>query len=332
MANLSVSNSWHKLTQQNIFIEFIDVTLRGCGQVMFQNNPLTGLLFFIAIFLGAYFESVPQAGFACLLGTLVATLTAYCYKLDKASLQAGLYGYNGCLVGIGLATFLTPSFYLWIIVIFGSIISVITTKALTNFLKNWGVAALTAPFVLVTWTILLASYTFFSIKGAALPHPVTPSQFTITTFQYLPQVSTLIPDIFRGVSEVFLLSSITVGVIFIIGLAVNSIWAAFFALLGSFISVIVAYFLQADLQTINVGLYSFSAVLTAIALGSTFNTPSIRVIIYTIIGVIFTVFVQGALDTALAPIGIPTLTMPFVLATWLFLIANKDFTVNTSAD
>ena len=332
MTKLASINIWHKLVQQNIFIEFIDVTLRGCGQVMFQNNPLTGLLFFIAIFLGAYFEGMPHAGFACLLGTLVATLTAYCYKLDKDSLQAGLFGYNGCLVGIGLATFLTPSFYLWIVVIFGSIVSVITTKALANFLKSCGVAALTAPFVLVTWTILLAGYAFFGIKGIGFPHPTTPDQFTTATAQYLPQVSVIIPDVFRGVSEVFLLSSMSVGIIFIIGLAVNSVSAAIYALLGSLISIIAAYFLQANLQTVNVGLYSFSAVLTAIALGSTFNKPSIRVTIYTILGVIFTVFVQGALDTALAPIGIPTLTMPFVLATWMFLVANQDFIVNNRAE
>lgn len=323
---------WHKLTQQNSLVEFIDVTLRGCGQVMFQNNPLTGLLFFIAIFLGAYFEGMLYVGLACLLGTLVATLTAYCYRLDKASLQAGLFGYNGCLVGIGLATFLTPSFYLWLMVILGSIVSVITTKALVNLLKGWGLSALTAPFVLVTWTILLASYTFFGIKGVALPHPFMPTQFTAPSTVYLPYTSIIIPDIFRGVSEVFLLSSMAVGIIFVIGLAVNSIWAAVYALLGSFISVIASYFLQANPETINTGLYSFSAVLTAIAIGCTFNTPSIRVTLYTIIGVIFTVFVQGALDTALAPLGIPTLTMPFVLATWLFLITNKDFITTATSD
>ena len=82
--------------------------------------------------------------------------------------------------------------------------------------------------------------------------------------------------------------------------------------------------LQAEHANFNNGMYAFSAVLTAIALGSTFNKPSWRVLIYTLIGVIFTVFVQGALNTLLTPVGIPTLTMPFVLASWLFLVPNKD--------
>ena len=36
-------NPWNALASQNPVIHFIDVCLRGAGQVMFQNNPLTGL-------------------------------------------------------------------------------------------------------------------------------------------------------------------------------------------------------------------------------------------------------------------------------------------------
>lgn len=49
-------SGWGQLANSNVFIEFIDTALRGCAQVMFQNNPLTGLFFFIAIFIGAYGE------------------------------------------------------------------------------------------------------------------------------------------------------------------------------------------------------------------------------------------------------------------------------------
>lgn len=112
--------------------------------------------------------------------------------------------------------------------------------------------------------------------------------------------------------------------LFLIGLAVESLWAAVFAICGTLLAVLTAMVLGADQASVNNGMYAFSAVLTAIALGSTFNTPSWRVLIYTVVGVIFTVFVQGAMNTVLTPAGIPTLTMPFVLASWLFLVPNKD--------
>lgn len=325
MITFSARRTRNVLIDQNKMVQFIDVTLRGYGQVMFQNNPITGLLFFIAIFLGAYFQHRLQIAIAALVATCVATLTASLWKLEATLWRAGLYSYNGCLVGIGLATFLQLSAYLWCLVIFGAIISVITTESCMIFLKKWQLSVLTAPFVIVTWTLLLASYTFFSIRGTGLPHPVMAVQMASVTVSSVPRWDVLIPDVFRGVSEVFLLSNIVVGILFVIGLAINSIAAAFYALIAAIISILATYLLHANFFSIHVGLYSFSAILTAIALGATFNKPSLRVTLFTIIAIIFTVFVQGALNTALLPLGIPALTMPFVLTTWLFLIPNPIF-------
>jgi urea transporter len=105
---------------------------------------------------------------------------------------------------------------------------------------------------------------------------------------------------------------------------VASVWAMLLGLFGALLAVLIAGMMGGDLQSITAGLYAFSAVLTAIALGSVFNQPGWRSLIYTLIGVIFTVLIQGATNTVLGPLGIPSLTMPFVLASWLFLIANQE--------
>lgn len=314
---------WTRLAESNRFVEFIDTTLRGCAQVMFQNNPLTGLLFFIAIFIGAYGEGIPAVAYGCVLATLISTLTGYLIISDKKSLRAGLFGYNGCLVGAALPTFLAATPVMWACIVLGSIVSVIVTVCIADILKTWKVAALTAPFVLTTWVILLASYAFAGIHGNSLPEPALPQVFALESGTAFSDIS-IINSMFSGVSQVFLFSSLLGGIVFLIGLAVESLWAALFGLCGTLLALLTATFLEADHHSINAGLYAFSAVLTAIALGSAFNTPSWRVLGYTLVGVIFTVFVQGALDTVLSPLGIPTLTMPFVLASWLFLVPNKD--------
>jgi urea transporter len=38
------------------------------------------------------------------------------------------------------------------------------------------------------------------------------------------------------------------------------------------------------------------------------------------LGIVCTVFVQAAMDALLLPFGIPSLTAPFCIATWLFLL------------
>lgn len=136
----AIASKWTHYTEINPAVRFIDVTLRGCAQVMFQNNPLTGLIFFIAIFIAAYGEGNPAAAYGCVLGTVVATFTGM-FVNDRTSWLAGLYGYNGCLVGVALPTFLSVTPQLWGCIITGSIVSVIATVSIADILKTWKVAA-----------------------------------------------------------------------------------------------------------------------------------------------------------------------------------------------
>ena len=43
---------WEALCASSAILRFVDINLRGVGQVMFQDNPLTGLLFLAAVGLG----------------------------------------------------------------------------------------------------------------------------------------------------------------------------------------------------------------------------------------------------------------------------------------
>jgi urea transporter len=136
-------------------------------------------------------------------------------------------------------------------------------------------------------------------------------------------------DLFRivivSISQVFLINNITTGIFFLLGLTVNSRPAAVFALVGSALATTVALLFGAAAQTISGGLYGFSAVLTAIAVGCVFYSPTFRSTLYTLVAVVFTVFVQAAINVLLTPVGIPTLTAPFVFATWLFLLPKEKF-------
>jgi hypothetical protein len=112
---------------------------------MFQDNPLTGILFLAAISWGALAASVPQVLFAGVLGVVASTLTAIWLKADQAALRAGLYGYNGVLVGLALATFIAPGAALWIYVALGAAVSTVATLGTASVLKRFGTPALTAP-------------------------------------------------------------------------------------------------------------------------------------------------------------------------------------------
>lgn len=313
--------SWERLCASSGIMRFVDINLRGIAQVMLQDNPLTGALFLAAIGWGSYAAGKPQIALAGLLAVVVATLTAQWLRVDDTSLRAGLYGFNGILVSLALATFLAPGPLLWVYVVLGAAVSVVVMLGTANVVKPWG-APLTFPFVLTTWLLLLATYGFSGLAGTALP-----TGGVVTAFQPYEASPLKFIDLIQGtlqsISQVFLKGSGVAALLLLAGLAVNSLAAAAFALAGAILAVATAHLFGAESELITGGLLGFSPVLTAITLGTVFYRPSVRVAAYAALGTVFTVIAQSALNVALTPLAIPALTAPFVLVSWLFLLPRQ---------
>ncbi|MDY7016053.1 MAG: urea transporter, partial [Cyanobacteriota bacterium] len=86
--------------EERPLLDFINANLRGIGQVAFANNPASGLIVLLAIFLQS-----PWVALMLVVGVGAATLTAYGMRLDRPSVRNGIFGFNGALVGLGLGTF-----------------------------------------------------------------------------------------------------------------------------------------------------------------------------------------------------------------------------------
>jgi urea transporter len=317
-------SGWESPCASSNALRFVDVNLRGIGQVMFQDNPLTGALFLAAIAWGSYAAGVPQVALCGVLAIVVATLTAQWLRVDQASLRAGLFGYNGVLVGLALATFLAPGPLLYAYVALGAAVSVVATLGTANALKPFGVAALTGPFVLVTWLLLLATYGFSGLAGTVLPaaNVIPPFELVVAT---RVTAGDFVEGVLASISQVFLKGSVVAALLLLAGLAVNSLAAAAFALGGAMLAVATAHLLGAESELVTAGLLGFSPVLTAVALGAVFHKPGMRAAAYAALGTVFTVVAQAALNVALTPLAIPALTAPFVLVSWLFLLPKQCF-------
>ncbi len=308
----------------------IETLLRGVGQVMFQNNPISGLLFLAGIFFNSY-----KCGWAALLGLVVATLAAYLLGADGTLIRNGLFGFNGVLTGIALSVFLQWDWQVAVYITLGAIVSTIVMMGLTKLLISWDMAPLTAPFVLTAWLLLFALYHFGELHPTKLigPMPVHPGAPIQTGLQEAAggggavgsTAANLANALFRGVGDVFLQDNLWTGVIFAIAILVNSRVCFGLALLGSALGGLTALVLGGDGVTIYHGLYGFNAVLTGIVLGGQFLVLNWRSTIYALIGAIFSAIVFAAIAVALSPIGMPALTAPFVLTTWVFLLPTAGF-------
>jgi len=317
-------SAWTSLTQKNKAAWFVDINLRGAGQVIFQNNPLTGLFFLAAIVWGAIAGGQIDIGIGAIVALVIATVTAMLLDSDEESLNQGLFGFNGVLVGAAVPTFLADNPAMWFILLVGAAVSTVVMLAVSNVMKTWTTPALTFPFVLTTWFLVLGAYSFGHLPIVSMGPPILPHAPGAAEVESGLNILDLLMAWLKGPAQVFLINNAVSGVLVLIGLLVSSPWASALAAVGAAVAVVVSLALGASLDDISAGLYGFSPVLTAVGLGCVFYAPSPRVLAYALLGTVFTVVVQGAMDAALAPIGIPTFTAPFVFVTWLFLLPKAE--------
>jgi len=70
------------------------------AQVVFMNNTISGIFITVGMFVASPYYAV-----CMLIGTTASTVSGLIFDLDRVALANGIYGYNGSLVGIGIAVF-----------------------------------------------------------------------------------------------------------------------------------------------------------------------------------------------------------------------------------
>ena len=305
-------------------MNYIKLWFRSIAQVMFQGNAWCGLFFLAGIFWGAYNSGTPAVAWGAVVGTTVSIITGYLLGYPRDEATQGLWGFNGVLVGCGLMTFLGSTPLGWLAVIICSAMTTWVRTGLNRLGAPLGVTSFTFPFVMSTWIFLAAARALGGLDVMALSHPMLPASGVHLLSAHgdaLPSLLEFCEWTLRGVSQVFLIDSWITGVLFLIGLLIACPAAALWAVIGSAGGAALALLFGAPTEAIAHGMYGFSPVLTAIALGAPFYRRTLwHTIIWALVGVVGTVFVQASMNVLLSPVGLPSLTAPFCIATWLFML------------
>lgn len=304
---------------------FIDWVLRGIGQVVFQNNPLSGLVILLAILYNSWIYA-----FILLVGAAVATGTAWLLRADRELIKNGLFGFNGALVGLALVAFTSenfrsgsfPSGYLFTYIVFAAALTSIAFASIGSLVGPHKVAALTMPFNLVGWLFLFAVLKFSSIDAGPLTKPVSPDDYAALTNYMLP---TWYMGIGNAIGQIFFQDNWISGYLILAAIAINSRISAIMALFGACLAALVAVLYGAPEGAIRDGLFGYNAALTGIALGGFFLVLTVRSFIYTAFGIVVTTWLWASVAIFLEPIGMPVFTSAFVIVTWLMLIGQYGF-------
>ena len=265
--------------------DWAEALLNGFSQIFLQRNPLCGLLCLLAILFTA-----PALLGGALLGGVAGLFTAQRRNYAKADRQAGLFSYNGVLLGLLLSLYFPWSAMMPpLILAAGGLSAMVTQQWLKRVRFSQCLPAYTAPFVGLGWLLLCFA---------------TPS-----TEAHLIEVSTLnmLVAPLKGLGQVMFLGHPLAGAMIAAGLLIADRRAFCWAVLAS-VAGMGWSLLHHDFYTALLGLGGYNAVLAALAFSSQGRQPWLP-----LLGIGLALL----LTPMFAAIGLPTLTAPFILAGWL---------------
>lgn len=326
-----------------LLVAFVDVVLRGVAQVFLVDHPVSGILILIALVLTS-----PGLMGACLLGTAIQSLTAFvfltswsrrspgsscCWALpsarflsaaERGAWLAGLYGYDGALVGCAFWTFLSDRVGQQAVE-WRTVLSIVWVAALAGILRigicsvlgRVGLPAFTITFNVVTSAYMLT--VVGDVSQALVRSPSSPAALDPTY-----SAAFFAESFVKGVGQFIFADTIAGGCLIVAGIAVADWFAAIFALLGGGMGGISTLFFLGSGEKVLVrhGIFGYNSAgcCAAIACGA-FVPRSVFHCVVAVLGAATTAISMGAFMTVWAPV--PALTYPFVITTWLFLLTLK---------
>uniref|UniRef100_A0A3Q3FFW6 Solute carrier family 14 member 2 n=1 Tax=Labrus bergylta TaxID=56723 RepID=A0A3Q3FFW6_9LABR len=315
--DMEVFGKW--MEKQFFLLQLLDWVLRGAAQVMFVNNPLSGLIIFGGLILQNYWWALN--GF---VGTLFATISALILQQNRGAIAAGLYGYNGILVGLLMAVFSNAgNWYWWLLLpnIFMSMMCPIVSSALASINSRWDLPVFTLPFNILVCLHMVATghYNHYFPQVLIQPRSELPN---ITWAEI--DVAKLFMSVPVGVGQVYGCDNPWTGGIFIISLFISSPITCAHAVLGSAVGMVSGLALAAPFGDIYFGLWGYNCVLACIAIGGMFYALTWQVHLLAITCAFFCAYLGSAIANSMSTFGLPACTWPFCLSALTFLLLTTE--------
>ncbi|KAM8866210.1 urea transporter 2 isoform 1-T1 [Synchiropus picturatus] len=311
--DMPVFGKW--MEKQFLLLQLLDWVLRGAAQVMFVNNPLSGLIIFGGLILQNYWWALN--GF---VGTLFATISALILQQSRGAIAAGLYGYNGILVGLLMAVFSDGgNWYWWLLLpnIFMSMMCPIVSSALASINSRWDLPVFTLPFNILVCLHMVATGHYNNHFPQVLIQPR--SEMPNITWSEI-DLSKLFMSVPVGIGQVYGCDNPWTGGMFIISLFISSPITCAHAILGSAVGMVSGLALAAPFGDIYFGLWGYNCVLACIAIGGMFYALTWQVHLLAITCAFFCAYLGSAIANIMSTFGLPACTWPFCLSALTFLL------------
>nr|XP_029501617.1 urea transporter 2-like isoform X2 [Oncorhynchus nerka] len=315
--DMEVFAEWMK--KQFFLLQLLDWVLRGAAQVMFVNNPLSGLVIFAGLILQNRWWALN--GF---VGTLFATISALILQQSRGAIAAGLYGYNGILVGLLMAVFSNAGDWYWWLLLPNIVMSMtcpIVSSALASINSRWDLPVFTLPFNILVCLHMVATGHYNHHFPQVLIQPRTELANITWAEVNVAKLFTAVPV---GIGQVYGCDNPWTGGIFMVALFISSPITCAHATIGSAVGMISGLALAAPFEAIYFGLWGYNCVLACIAIGGMFYALTWQVHLLAITCAFFCAYLGSAIANVMSTFGLPACTWPFCLSALTFLLFTTE--------
>ncbi|WP_313554174.1 urea transporter [Stutzerimonas nitrititolerans] len=272
--------------------------LNGFSQIFLQAHPGCGLLILLAITLHA-----PDLMIGAMVGALVGTFSAVALGYRKSDIVIGLYGYNAALLGLLFVLLLGLSALTLGLVALGSVVTNLLQVRLMAAMRerNW-LPGFTLPFVLFGWLALTLAGALELVTPARLDAPL------------ILDGQGLLFAVASGIGQVIFLGQPLAGLLVLVAVWLADRRAAAWMLCGSVGGLALVLAAGGSEQQALAGLAGYNPTLAALAVSQVHRSW-----VAPLLAIIAAVLLRAGFDR----LGLPPLTMPFIMACWLVALGRR---------
>jgi urea transporter/murein DD-endopeptidase MepM/ murein hydrolase activator NlpD len=285
-----------------------EALLRPYAQIVFSRDPRVGALVLAAV---AVF---PRLALLTLVALAVAALTSLLFGLGAAAVREGGHGCTAVLTALALGVFTPEGGPPLVLVAGGAALAVILSASLQAVFAAVALPTHALPFVAATWVVHLAA--------RVLPAPAAAAALG-APWGFVP--ASLVAPSWLDVPACFaFLHGPLPALLILAAVALHSRIALLLALIGGLVAAGLHAALRAGLPwSATDVLAGLNAMLAAIALGGIWFVPQPSSLGLAAVGAALAAVVTYALTPAAGVLGLPVLSLPFVVVTHLVLTAAR---------
>ncbi len=308
-------NASAEIANKKNLLHFLQSLLNSYAVLFFSQSNVLAALLIVASFLH------PVAGFTGLCSVVFALAVVKAMGHGGEQARMGLYSFNSLLVGLGFGSFYHPNPAFWCWLAAASFLAVILSVNFSASFGKIGLPALSLPFVVVFWLVLLAANGYgdmgllpkdsYLLNELALQQqPATGQLFS--TVNDLP-ISDPIRLFFRALSAILFQDSVMAGIVISVGVLFHS--RIGFSLLVLSCAFAWTFNRLTGIYPEGLGHYHLGVnmMMTAMAIGSFFTVPGPRSFLLALVSIVVSYLLVGACTTVLAAWNLPVFSLPFCI-------------------